>query len=96
MVLHSTFKNVTMKKQLYKKQNKRTGSKPLPGARTEKDADDLVHSKQEKLPTEAGEEDLDDLVHRPHEPRPGSLNESKLEDPDDLVHRYLEKDEDNE
>lgn len=85
-----------MKKQLHKKQIKRTGSKPLPGERTEKDADDLVHSQQEEPPTEAGEEDLDDLAHRPHKPRPDNLNESKLEDPDDLVHRYQENDEDDE
>src|SRR5687768_4469730 len=74
----------TMKKSLPDKKNKRTGQKPLPGARTEKDADDLLHSKQEELPKEAGEEDLDDLVHQPHKTQPDSQNESKLEDPDDL------------
>jgi hypothetical protein len=94
MVLHSTLKMLTMKKQHHNKQNKPTGSKPLPGGRTEKDADDLVHSQQEELPTAAGEEDLDDLAHRPHKPRPDSLNESKLEDLDDLVHRYQEEDDD--
>ena len=84
-----------MKKSLAPKKNKGTGQKPLPKARTEKDADDLVHSQQEELPKEAGEEDLDELVHRPQKPKPGSLNESKLEDPDDLAHRYLEEDDDD-
>ena len=78
---------LSMKKTIHNKKNKRTGQKPLPGARTEKDADDLIHSQQEELPKEAGEEDLDDLVHQPHKPKPDSLNESKLEDPDDLAHR---------
>lgn len=76
-----------MKKPLHNKKNKPAGQKPLPGARTEKDADDLIHSQQEELPKEAGEEDLDDLVHRPRKPQSDSLNESKLEDPDDLAHR---------
>jgi hypothetical protein len=86
---------LTMKKLLATKKNKRTGQKPLPEARTEKDADDLAHSQLEKLPQEAGEEDLDDLIHRPPKPKPGSLNESKQEDPDDLAHRYIEEDDDD-
>jgi len=87
---------LTMKKQLATKKNKPTGQKPLPEARTEKDADDLAHSQPEKLPKEAGEEDLDDLIHRPPKPKPGSLNENQQEDPDDLAHRYLEEDDDDD
>jgi hypothetical protein len=86
----------TMKKPLANKKNKQTGQKPLPGARTEKDADDLVHSQQEELPKEAGEEDLDELVHRPHKQQPDSLNKSKLEDPDDLVHNSNQEGEDDD
>jgi hypothetical protein len=87
---------LTMKKPLPNKKNKPTGQKPLPKARTEKDADELAHSLREELPKEAGEEDLDELVHRPQKPKPGSLNESQLEDPDDLAHRYLEEEEDDD
>jgi hypothetical protein len=94
---HSALNFLTMKKTIPNKKNKRTGQKPLPPERTEKDADDLAHSQQEELPKEAGEEDLDDLVHEHHKPKPDSLNESKPEeDPDDLAHRYYEEeDEDN-
>lgn len=84
-----------MKKPLPKK-NKRAGQKPLPAARTEKDADDELHSKEEEPIKDAGEEDLDDLVHRPHKARPDSLNESKMEDPDDLVHRAGEEEDDEQ
>jgi hypothetical protein len=85
-----------MKKPLSNKKNKPARQKSLPKAGTEKDPDDLVHTKREELPKEAGEEDLDDLVHRPQKPQPGSLNESKLEDPDDLVHRYHDEDNDED
>jgi hypothetical protein len=86
-----------MKKLLASKKNKPAGQKPLPDAKTEKDADDLIHSQQNELPKEAaGEEDLDDLVHRPQKPKPGSLNESEQEDPDDLAHRYLEEDHEDD
>jgi len=94
--LHSTLKMLTMKKTLPDKKNKRTGQKPLPGARTEKDADELAHSQQAEPPKEAGEEDLDDLVHRGHQSQPDSLNESKMEDPDDLAHRSFEEEEEDE
>ena len=80
-----------MKKQL---QNKSTEVKPLPRERTEKDADEELHSQQEQLPKEAGNEDLDDLFHRPYKPSPDSINKSKEEDPDDLAHGYQE-DEDH-
>jgi len=85
-----------MKKPLADKKNNPTAKNPLPKAKTEKDADDLAHSQLEELPKEAGEEDLDELVHRPQKPKPGSLNESKEEDPDDLSHRYLETEDDED
>lgn len=85
-----------MKKPLNRKKAQPAAKKPLPEARTEKDADELAHSQQEELPREAGEEDLDDLVHRPRKLRPDSLNESKMEDPDDLAHRSTQDEEDDE
>jgi len=84
---------LTMKKT---KKNKPPKQQLSPGVRTEKDADDQVHSQEEELPTEAGEEELDDLIHRPHKQQTDSMNKSKLEDPDDLAHRSLQEDEDNE
>jgi hypothetical protein len=83
-----------MKKTLPNKKHKGTGQKPLPVIRTEKDADDLVHSQQEELPREAGEKDLDDLIHQP-QLRSDELNENQLEDIDDLVHRYPEEDDED-
>ena len=72
-----------MKRQL--KHSKKTNSKaPLKG-KTEKDADDLVHSQQEEPP--AAGEDLDDITHRSYKPRPGNIKTNDMEDPDDLVHR---------
>jgi hypothetical protein len=85
---------LNMKKPLHKKKTQPAAKKPLPGARTEKDADDLVHSHEEEPPTEAGEEDLDDLIHRPH--KPDSVNKSKQEDPDDLTHSTSQEEEDNQ
>lgn len=85
-----------MKKPLQKKKTQPAAKKPSSGARTEKDADELVHSQEEKLPTEAGEEDLDDLIHQPHNQQPGSVNKSKQEDPDDLTHRSSSEEEEEE
>ncbi len=56
--------------------------------RTEKDADDLVHSQQQEETTEIGEDDPDDIVHRPYQPRRSNEKQDGLEDPDDLAHRY--------
>ncbi len=53
---------------------------------TEKDADDLVHEREEEMPEEsaAAEQDPDELVHEHHAtPHPGELDEADL---DDLVH----------
>lgn len=61
-------------------------ARPAPGERTEKDADDLVHSQAQEEPLAIGEDDPDDKVHRPYTRRPGDRKEDSLEDPDDLVH----------
>lgn len=87
-----------MKKQtINKTDTKKSSPKPTPKQRTEKDADDLVHSQEpESVPeAETSEEDLDDMVHRP-KPRAGGLidTEDSLEDPDDLIHGYLEEEDD--
>ena len=85
-----------MKKQAINKTNtKKSSPRSTPRQRTEKDADDLVHSQEpEKIPeAETGEEDLDDIVHRP-KPRAGAVNtEEGLGDPDDLVHGYPEEED---
>ena len=85
-----------MKKQpIPKTDTKKSSPKLTPKKRIEKDADDLVHSQeQEELPeAETGEEDLDDIVHRP-KPRAGTIDtEESLQDPDDLVHGYLEEED---
>ena len=85
-----------MKKQpIPKTDPKKSSPKLTPKQRIEKDADDLVHSQEQKeLPeAETGEEDLDDIVHSP-KPRPGTINtEDNLEDLDDLVHGYQEEEE---
>jgi hypothetical protein len=59
---------------------------------TEKDADDLVHSKQEEAAAEIGDDDPDDIVHR-LQPTHGSEKRDGLEDPDDLAHRYPTEDD---
>ncbi len=86
-----------MKKQAINKPDTKISSPKLtPKQRTEKDADELMHSQEpEKLPeAETGEEDLDDIVHRP-KPRAGTIDtEESLQDPDDLVHGYLEEEDD--
>jgi hypothetical protein len=85
--------SLIMKKQpVTHKKNKVIDSKPLPIKTTEEDADDLAHSQKEVLPTKAGEEDADDIMHRPYRPQPGSIDETSMEDPDDLVHRYQKED----
>ena len=86
-----------MKKQAINQTNtKKSSPKPTPKQRTEKDADDLVHSQEpETVPeAETSEEDFDDMVHRP-KPRAGSIDtEDNLKDPDDLIHSYLEEEDD--
>lgn len=58
--------------------------------KTEKDADELVHSKIEKKPTEKGEEDADDIAHRQYKSAPDA---DSMADPDDLVHEESNNDE---
>jgi hypothetical protein len=58
--------------------------------KTEKDADELVHSKIEKKPTEKGEEDADDIAHRQYKSAPDA---NSMADPDDLVHEESNNDE---
>jgi hypothetical protein len=85
-----------MKKQaINKTDTKKSSPKPTPKQRTEKDADDLVHSQEPGTgAAETSEEDLDDMVHRP-KPHAGIIDtEDSLEDPDDLIHGYLEEEDD--
>ncbi len=85
-----------MKKQAINNPDTKISSPKLtPKQRTEKDADEMMHSQEpETLPeAETGEEDLDDIVHRP-KPRAGTIDtEDSLQDPDDLVHGYLEEED---
>ena len=86
-----------MKKQATNKPDTKKYSPELtPKQRTEKDADDLVHSKEQEMFSEAetSEEDLDDMVHRP-KPRADTIDkEDNLEDMDDLIHGYVEEEDD--
>lgn len=85
-----------MKKHAVNKTDiKKSSPKLTPKQRTEKDADELMHSPEpETLPAaETGEEDIDDMIHRP-KPRTGTKDtEDSLQDPDDLVHDYPEEED---
>lgn len=58
--------------------------------RTEKDIDELVHTKKEEKPIEKGEEDADDIVHHQYKTKPAA---DEMADPDDLVHEETDDDE---
>ena len=63
--------------------------------KTEKDADDLIHSSDpETLPSsDTDEVDFDDMVHNPKFRSAPSEKDNNI-DPDDLIHRHTDQEDD--
>jgi hypothetical protein len=85
-----------MKKKTVSAKLERPGTNKTSIGRQEKDVDDLVHDEANEPASGPDEEDADDRVHRVKKPGVSQIQEANpgMEDPDDLVHGYPEKDED--
>lgn len=85
-----------MKKQTNAKvSEKKTHPEPITKQKTEKDADDLIHSSEpeEISSSDTDEVDFDDMVHNPKFRSAATKQENNI-DPDDLVHRYTGEEDD--
>ena len=85
-----------MKKQTNPKvSEKKSHPESTAKQKTEKDADDLIHSSDpEAIPSsDTDEVDFDDIVHSPKF-RSGTTEQENSIDPDDLIHRYTDEEDD--